>query len=300
MKFFNIKASLSSALFIIAFFILNAYTMRFPVDNPILTSTFGESRGDHFHTGIDFKQKQPIYPAQEGEVIFYRDYTENPTIQSGGMGNYVVMEHSNRYRTYYCHLQDGSINRSVNYANENNIIGMMGNSGRSTGVHLHFAVENIQKNEMINPLSVLPEYKDNTKPDIVNMCLKTKKKLIYFRPHIWIKRRKDMRLFVKAWDIRPGWGEKRRRGSYYPVYGVKRVTIKIDGEIIRNYNFERLIKMNDRLFAFPDYSFDEVYGERWYYEGGEFTPQKRSYRFTAIAEDWQGNKSSRSYKIYFK
>ena len=289
---------LLSAAFFIS--IISAFAFRFPVNQADITATFGESRGDHFHTGIDLKTRQQIFPVADGEIIFYRDFSENPTIPIPGIGNHIVIQHENNLRSYYMHLESGSLNSRLTHVSEYDVIAMMGSSGRSTGEHLHLGIEDIQKNTMINPLKYLPEYTDRGKPEILNMCFKTHSgKLIYLRPHM-LMLSQNYKIFIKAWDIRSGHEEMRRQGRYYSVQGIKRITLLIDDEVVRDYDFTFLINHNNKLFVFPDYSFQDVYGENWYYRFGDFTPVKKSHVFKARCEDWSGNTDTKSVMILFK
>ena len=71
--FIKIKIKLFLFVLQIGMILLPLYSYQFPVKNLRITSVFGESRGDHFHTGIDFGTKQNIYPIEKGEMIFIRD-----------------------------------------------------------------------------------------------------------------------------------------------------------------------------------------------------------------------------------
>ena len=70
----------------------------------------------------------------------------------GTYGNRVVITHNNGYETLYAHLSsiDVSVGQTVPQGTK---IGVMGSTGRSTGVHLHFEV--IKNGSNINPMSVL-------------------------------------------------------------------------------------------------------------------------------------------------
>ncbi len=119
-----------------------------PVKDARITSRFGYrtnpvSGNYGFHTGLDLA-------AEEGAPIsatFYGRVAE--TGESDVWGKYVLMEHSDGFETYYCHL-------SEIYAEENAVIrqgetiGLVGSTGWSTGPHLHFEIR-------INGVRVDPE-----------------------------------------------------------------------------------------------------------------------------------------------
>lgn len=86
------------------------------------------------HKGVDIKLKlgEPIRAAFDGKVrvvMFSRT--------TGGYGNLVVIRHTNGLETYYGHLQKHNVKEN-DLVKAGEIIGFGGNTGRSTGPHLHF------------------------------------------------------------------------------------------------------------------------------------------------------------------
>lgn len=98
-----------------------------------INSEFGW-RWDKMHNGVDIDLEigEPIYAAFDGVV---RISKENP----GGYGLYVMIRHYNGLETLYGHLSERlvDVNQPVRAGD---IIGYGGNTGRSTGPHLHFEV----------------------------------------------------------------------------------------------------------------------------------------------------------------
>lgn len=98
-----------------------------------------------FHHGLDFAGAigTPIYATGDGVV-------ESTSYSFGGYGNQVVVDHGFGYKTRYAHLHKISVEpgQKVKRAEE---IGQLGNSGRSTGPHLHYEV--IVRNKQVNPLN---------------------------------------------------------------------------------------------------------------------------------------------------
>ena len=101
------------------------------VEGQTITSYYGDGRG---HKGIDIGSKTgtPIYAAQSGTVI--------TATYEAGYGYYIVVEHRNGYKTYYAHCDKllASVGETVS---QGQVIALVGNSGRSTGSHLHFEIE---------------------------------------------------------------------------------------------------------------------------------------------------------------
>lgn len=94
------------------------------------------TQGVHGNNGVDLASYSgaPIYAAAPGEVIISRSSGWN-----GGYGNYVVIKHSNGTQTLYAHLNSVLVSAGTS-VNQGDQVGTMGNTGKSTGIHLHFEV----------------------------------------------------------------------------------------------------------------------------------------------------------------
>jgi murein DD-endopeptidase MepM/ murein hydrolase activator NlpD len=114
-----------------------------PTAGGSITSKLGYRWGS-YHKGIDIAgvSNRSIYAADNGTVV--------SAGWNGGYGNQVIINHNNGYRTSYSHLS--SINVRVGQTvQRGQSIGVMGTTGNSTGVHLHFE---LYKNGMLqNPLN---------------------------------------------------------------------------------------------------------------------------------------------------
>lgn len=112
-------------------------TSRFGYRTHPVTGNYG------FHTGIDLA-------APEGTPIkasFYGRVAE--TGSSDAWGNYVLLEHSDGFATYYCHMSEIYVDEGA-VIRQGETLGLVGSTGWSTGPHLHFEVR-------INGIRVDPE-----------------------------------------------------------------------------------------------------------------------------------------------
>lgn len=115
-----------------------------PVSNAVISSSFGQRWGRQ-HKGIDLVGERSIKASDEGVVTFAG--------QQSGYGNVIIINHRNGYETLYGHLD--SIDVKVGQIVEKGeIIGVMGNTGRSTGTHLHFEIK--KDSVAQNPMKYLP------------------------------------------------------------------------------------------------------------------------------------------------
>ncbi len=94
------------------------------------------SQGLHGYNAVDLAggSGTAIRAAAAGEVIVARSSGWN-----GGYGNYVVIRHGNGVQTLYAHMSSVNV-LPGEYVAQSQTIGGMGNTGKSTGVHLHFEV----------------------------------------------------------------------------------------------------------------------------------------------------------------
>ena len=95
-----------------------------------------KTQGIHGYNGVDFGAAlgSAIRAAAAGEVMVSKSSGWN-----GGYGQYIVIRHSNGVQTLYAHLSANSVSVGA-YVASGEVIGAMGNTGRSTGSHLHFEV----------------------------------------------------------------------------------------------------------------------------------------------------------------
>ncbi|MDP4266671.1 MAG: M23 family metallopeptidase [Bacteroidota bacterium] len=98
------------------------------------------------HTGVDFTATvgTPVYATGDGEIM-------NPAAETvSGYGNVIVVNHGYGYKTLYAHLSRKVVNPGQK-VKRGEIIGYVGNTGISTGPHLHYEV--IKNNVKINPVN---------------------------------------------------------------------------------------------------------------------------------------------------
>lgn len=122
--------------------------LRTPIHAARITSGFGMRRHpimgySKMHRGVDFGARigTPILAAGDGLVTF-RGW-------KSGYGNYVQLRHNNTYSTAYGHISRFGNIRVGSRVKQGQVIAFVGNTGMSTGPHLHFEV--IQNGQQVNP-----------------------------------------------------------------------------------------------------------------------------------------------------
>jgi hypothetical protein len=168
----------------------NGLGFAFPLDrNPVVTGNYAELRPNHFHAGLDFSTDPvanlPIKCVADG-------YVSRIKISSGGYGRVLYVTHANGYVTVYAHQKKyaDKINtyaRQKQHEQKKNeielfpapnelpvkkgeVIGYTGNTGSSTGPHLHFEIREEKSEIPLNPL-LFYDVKDDVKPVITHVAI---------------------------------------------------------------------------------------------------------------------------------
>ena len=162
----------------------------YPLDREVVvTGNYGEIRPNHFHAGLDFSTDPivnlPIKSVADG-------YVSRIKIGSGGYGRVLYITHANGYVSVYAHQKkyaqkvDEYIKKIQLEQKKNEIevypkvnelpvkkgevIGYTGNSGSSTGPHLHFEIREEKSEIPINPLLVY-DVKDDVRPELTHLAI---------------------------------------------------------------------------------------------------------------------------------
>jgi murein DD-endopeptidase MepM/ murein hydrolase activator NlpD len=159
---------------------------RSPLEIPLLLSgTFGELRGNHFHAGLDIKTEQ-----REGLKVMTAapGYISRIKISHWGYGKAIYITHPNGYTTVYAHLQKfndriESYIRSRQYKKEsfeiqvflgpetlpvaeNEVIAYSGATGGFVAPHLHFEIRDTKTEKPINPFYFGLTVADSQRPRV--------------------------------------------------------------------------------------------------------------------------------------
>ena len=162
---------------------------RSPMDIPlVLAGTFGELRSNHFHSGVDIKTQQrqglPIYAIANGSVTRIK-------ISHWGYGKVLYVAHPNGYTSVYGHLQKFAPEIEAYIKKEQykkksyevevfpeygevkvekgKVIAYGGNTGGSSGPHLHFEIRSSISEKPTNPLLYGLEIRDATNPTLLKL-----------------------------------------------------------------------------------------------------------------------------------
>ena len=155
-----------------------------PLKIPLyLSGNFGEIRADHFHSGIDIKTRGTV-----GHHVYAIDkgYVSRIKVQANGYGKSIYMAHQGGYTSVFGHLDNyrddiASYVRQVQYERQSHAVDIYpepdkfklekgeflaysGNTGGSSGPHLHFEVRTTADQHPTNVLQYGFDIADNTPP----------------------------------------------------------------------------------------------------------------------------------------
>ncbi|HBL33230.1 MAG TPA: M23 family peptidase [Porphyromonadaceae bacterium] len=164
----------------------------YPVDiPPALSANFGELRGNHFHSGIDFKTQQ----VQNKLIIAIEDgYVSRISVSPGGYGLALYIDHpATGHTSVYGHLNSFS-KKIADYVKRHQYeqesfavdlypsagdlpvkrgeqVALSGNTGGSAGPHLHFEIRDTRTQDPLDALAYLPKIADTQKPDLRGIAI---------------------------------------------------------------------------------------------------------------------------------
>ncbi|SHG19150.1 M23 family metallopeptidase [Flagellimonas flava] len=160
-----------------------------PLDIPlVLAGTFGELRSNHFHSGIDIKTQRrqglPVLAIADGTVTRIK-------VSLWGYGKALYVAHPNGYTSVYAHLKKFSPEieeyiKKLQYKKQSyevetfpdygelkvtkgSTIAYSGNTGGSSGPHLHFEIRSSVTEKPTNPLLYGYEVRDATNPTLLGL-----------------------------------------------------------------------------------------------------------------------------------
>ncbi|MFM7618877.1 MAG: M23 family metallopeptidase [Bacteroidota bacterium] len=162
-----------------------------PLEIPLqLAGSFSELRANHFHSGIDIRtngeENLPVFAAEDG-------YVERIKISGAGYGKAIYIAHNSGYTTVYAHLNsfipeiqtrlldehkkrksyelDWYPEKGAIQVKRGQLIAYSGNTGGSSGPHLHFEVRNSATEVALNPLNFGLVISDSLAPFYTGICL---------------------------------------------------------------------------------------------------------------------------------
>ena len=280
---------LVTIIIIILFSLNNLFSQEksSPVEIPILLSgTFGEFRKTHFHTGVDIKTQGKeglkIRAIDDGDLIRVK-------VSTSGYGKAVYIRHYDGTTSVYAHLKKFSpkiqhIIKRLQYEKKryeiekffkegeiklkkSEIIGISGNTGGSSGPHLHFELRDTKMEKPLNPLKYGYYVADTIPPSIQNIFIyKFLKDKIFKKIKIGLNRNENIysvKDTIESTGILGfGYSGYDRQNSSYNRNGIYKRDLMINGKSVFSYKFDDLTfqdgKKIDLLIDYKAYNIDKI------------------------------------------
>ena len=130
--------------------LLSELPQTLPAANYYISSSFGLRKDPvnnrhAYHKGVDLAgwHKSEIFAPADGTVL--------RAGRNGGYGNFIELQHKNGFVTRFGHLNKINVKKGQTVT-KNDVIGLMGSTGRSTGTHLHYEV--LLNDKHVNPIKI--------------------------------------------------------------------------------------------------------------------------------------------------
>lgn len=268
--------------------VMSLVSFKWPVSNGTITSTFCESRWDHFHDGIDMTSiDEKVYPIASGKLLFYWDKALFPLDNYPGGGNYKILEHPKGVYSVYMHLENG-LSTKMDYTT-GDMVGMMGNTGHSISKHIHFSMGQLSRHVSVNPLKVLPSREDTKAPVISDLAFHIGEKIIIVRDKANIRLTRHYPLLVKITDAMAG----------RENLGIYRLGVVFNGKKVYNKEFKR-ISFDGRSLTVEGKTFENLFDSKGYYKIEGLTYAEGENVVTITASDYAGNTAEKEYTFTVK
>ncbi len=307
-----------------------------PLEIPFsISGTFGEPRSSHFHLGIDIKTQGKegleVKSISSGSVSRIR-------ISLGGYGKAIYIDHPNKTTSVYAHLKKfapkiESYIKKFQYENETytiqkfpkkdklliekgEVIGFSGNTGGSSGPHLHFEIREKKSQKPLNPLLYDLPVNDLVRPQLQKLFIfYTHENVILNRIQPILLERVNDSLYKTAMietsgKIGIGIQMFDRQDYSYSRNGVYSTKVFVNGKIISHYKFDKLIinesKKLYQVIDYKNYTQKRLKIFKLFYKSGDklnfmntlvdqgiFKVELgKSYQIIIEIEDFSGNKST--------
>lgn len=258
-----------------------------------ISSTFGESRIDHFHNGVDLPGEGFKVMAPRDSRVLYRINAEiTPGEMPFGGGNTLILDHgtpgtAGSTWSGYMHLKnvsDAVANNAPLARGER--IGTSGNTGHSGGPHLHFFIYDASERAVLNPLSLLGDdyYRDTKPPEIKDWGVLLPDKFASVNPDKPFRLSSDYPVYAFLQDHGVG-GER---------WGVYEYKILLDEKPAISAVFDKILFRGDSWRLASGQQFEDIFFRNYY----ALTPQvRRSKKLSIEAKDLKGNTFKKTFDL---
>jgi hypothetical protein len=270
--------------FSVLLLVLTNLSFKWPVQNKRITSTFGESRTDHFHDGIDLiSSDSRVSPIKDGDLLYFWNSEFFPFDQETGSGNFAVLSHE-QYRSVYIHL--GEIDNFLPKYTSDSVIGRFANSGRSYGNHVHLGIFDKATWSSVNALDIMSPVEDDRPPVIGYFALHIGEDYVILNTNSKIRLTRNYPLLVQAFDeINPG-----------DRLGIFKMKVMMNNKRIYEVKFDKMT-VEKSILKISDKKFSDIFDGKDYYKIPVEKYMQGINTFEVFVYDHAGNVTQKQFVI---
>lgn len=241
---------------------------RHPLDIPMqLVANFGEIRANHWHMGLDIRTQQrvnlPVHAVADG-------YIARVSVEPGGFGQAIYIDHPNGYTTVYGHLNSffpalAQYVKAQQYeqrtwkisltfppgmfpVKKGDLIALSGSTGASEGPHVHFEIRDTKTEKCLNPLLFHFPIADNVPPTLSRLAVYDRSRSSYDQtPRILALKRSGPGYVLASGTLRTGFKElsfaigavDHFTGSSNPN-GIYSASVSVDGKELSSFALDNI------------------------------------------------------------
>ncbi|MBN2436168.1 MAG: M23 family metallopeptidase [Spirochaetes bacterium] len=249
-----------------------------------ITSTFGESRTDHFHDGVDIiSSSRSFYPVADGIVLYVWNRAFYPFENYTGSGNYAIIDHG-EHASAYLHLEDSPVLKQRVSSNEP--LCLYQNTGRSYGSHLHFGIYNRASWNSYNFLKLVDPLEDKIAPVIDHIGFSIDGSIIRVSDNSQIRLTAHHPVLFNMFD-------SIQNGDRHGIY---KLIVYLNGKEIRNITFDELVYGKNGL-TISGLMFQDIFEGKDYYKVNGIIYNNGVNKFKVVAADLAGNSTEKEFTL---
>ena len=282
---------ISAAVLLFLTAVFNVHAFNWPVDDPVVLSTFGSPARESFRGGIELDgQGDEVRPSENGELLYYNDINSGFSNLPSGLGSFAVIEHDRKLRTLYGGIQLSDSLKGADSLKSSDILGKItGEAGAGTAGFSFYVIDS-EFEQFVNPLLLLNSIPDTIFPVIRNVSVEISGELFPVGRESVVKAGKA-ELLADIFDPTMAEGLSRKMAPY-------KIHLFLNGEEIFYICFESLLALDEgsRIMSNRDLDYSDFYKDGMLCLG-EINLVPGEFRFEILASDYPGNETSRTFRL---